>query len=130
MRRRLFLVLTLSTWLLATGCPWDLMQTVAWGRMFVSYSRSMPLVQAVKKTFSGDAMCGVCELVQDARHRTESDGAKVPGPKTPEKIFFVAPQRALVFAAAADRCTGLVPRVTALASADRARPPLPPPRRA
>ena len=130
MHRRLLLVLTLSAWLLATGSPWDLVQTFAWGRMFATYSQAMPLLSAVKKTFSGDALCGICEAVQDARQHQDASGAKLPGTKTPEKILFVSTPRALVFASPAALRTGLVPDVSAPLSAERPTPPLPPPRSA
>ena len=130
MRRQLSLVLTLSAWLLATGSPWDLVQTFGWGRMIATYSQSMPLLQAVKKTFSGEALCGVCELVQSATQRQDAAGAKAPGTKAPEKIFFVSAPRALVFASPAPVCAGLVPDVSAPLSTERPAPPLPPPRSA
>jgi hypothetical protein len=130
MRRQLSLILTLSAWLLATGSPWDLVQTFGWGRMIATYSQSMPLLQAVKKTFSGEALCGVCELVQSATQRQDAAGAKVAGTKAPEKIFFVSAPRALVFASPAPMCAGLVPDVSAPSSAERPAPPLPPPRSA
>ena len=130
MRRQLSLILTLSAWLLATGSPWDLVQTFAWGRMITTYSQSMPLLQAVKKTFSGEALCGVCELVQSATQQQDAAGAKVAGTKAPEKIFFVSTPRALVFASPAPVCAGLVPDVSAPLSAERPAPHLPPPRSA
>jgi len=129
MRRQLSLILTLAAWLLATGSHWDLVQTFGWGRMIVTYSRTMPLVRAVQKTFSGEAMCGVCELVQGAKQR-QDDGAQVPGTKAPEKIFLVSAPAALVFAAPAPVGAGVVPGVPALSSAELAAPPLPPPRSA
>ena len=128
MRRQVFLVLTLTAWLLATGSHWDLVQTFGWGRMIVTYSRSMPLRQAIEKTFSGDTLCGVCELVQGAKSQQDANGAKVPGPKAPEQIYFVSTPGVLVYATPAPLCAGLVPAVSALLSADRTAPPLPPPR--
>jgi len=130
MRRQLALILTLAAWLLATGSHWDLVQTFGWGRMIVTYSRSMTLAQAVQKTFSGDAMCGVCELVQGAKQCPDADGAQVPGTKAPDKIFLVSAPAALVFAAPAPVGAGVMPGVSALHSAELAAPPLPPPRSA
>ena len=130
MRRNLLLALTLSAWLLATGSPWDLVQTFAWGRMIATYSQSMPLLTAVQKTFAGDALCGICEVVQYARSHQDANGAKLPGTKTPEKILFVSTPRALVFASPAAMGAGLVPDVSAPLSAERPAPPLLPPRSA
>jgi len=128
MRRQFSLVLTLAAWLLATGGHWDLVQTFGWGRMIVTYSHSMPLLQAVEKTFAGDTLCGVCEVVQGAKQQQDANDAKVPGTKAPEKIFLVSAPGALVFASPAPLCVGLVSADSALLSAERATPPLPPPR--
>lgn len=128
MSRRFTLVLTLAAWLLATGSQWDLVQTYGWGRMIVSYSRSMPLRQAVQQTFSGETLCGVCLAVQAAKQQQDDQGAKIPGPKAPEKIFVVNPARVRVFASPAAQCVGLVSDWPGLASADLSAPPGPPPR--
>ena len=128
MRRRLSLILTLTAWLLATGSQWDLVQTFAWGRMIATYSQSMSLAQAVKKTFAADAMCGVCHAVADAKQQQDAADAPAPGEKMPAKIFLASAPAALVFVSPAPLRAGLVATVPALASADRAAPPLPPPR--
>ena len=128
MRRQLSLLLTLTAWLLATGSHWDLVQTLGWGRMIVNYSHAMSLRQAFEKTFAGDTLCGVCEVVQDAKQKQDASGTKTPGSKAPEKIVFVSAPGVLVYASPAPSCVGLVPAVSALHSADRTAPPLPPPR--
>lgn len=128
MRRQFALILTLAAWLLATGSHWDAVQAFGWGRMIVTYAHSMPLLRAVQQTFSGDEMCGVCQMVHRAKQQQDAAGAKVPGTKAPEKILFVATSRMLVLASPAATCAGLVPAVSALLSAERTAPPLPPPR--
>lgn len=128
MRRQLSLVLTLAAWLLATGSHWDLVQTFGWARMIVTYSHSMSLRLAVEKTFAGDALCGVCEVVQGAKEQQDATGTKAPGTKAPEKIVFLGTQGVLVYATPAPQCVGLVSIRSACLSADRAAPPLPPPR--
>ncbi len=128
MRRQLSLLLTLTAWLFATGSHWDLVQTFGWGRMIVTYTQSMPLVRAVEKTLAGDTLCGVCVVVQDAKQQQDAAGAKAPGTKAPEKIVFVSTPGVLVYTSPAPLCAGLVPAVSALLSADRTAPPLPPPR--
>lgn len=127
MCRQCSLILTLVAWLFATGSHWELVQTFAWGRMITTYSRSMPLLQAVKKTFSGEAMCGICEAVREARQQDAND-ARAPGPKAPEKIFIVSVPSAPVLASPVPVCAGLVPDLLALASAELFAPPGPPPR--
>ena len=128
MRRQLSLILTLTAWLFATGGHWDLVQTFGWGRMIVTYSQSMSLRQAVEKTFAGDTLCGVCEMVQGGKQQQDAAGTKAPGTKAPEKIVFISTHGVLVYATPAPLFAGRVPAVSALLSADRTAPPLPPPR--
>jgi hypothetical protein len=128
MRRQLSLILTLTAWLFATGSHWDVVQAYGWGRMIVTYSQSMPLLRAVEKTFSGDKLCGVCEVVQGGKQQQDAAGTKAPGTKAPEKIVFVGTSNVLVYASPAPLCVGRVTAVSALLSADRTAPPLPPPR--
>lgn len=128
MRRQLSLILTLIAWLLATGSHWDLVQTFAWGRMFVSYAQSMSITEAAQKTFSPEGRCEICETVTTAKQQQDAGGAKATGTKVPTKIFLVSAPAALVFASPVPSCMGLTAAVPALASAERSAPPVPPPR--
>lgn len=69
--RRLPAILVLCAWLLASGAQWDLLQGFAWGRMIASYSRTMPLAEALRLTFTPDNLCGVCAFVADAKTRAD-----------------------------------------------------------
>lgn len=71
--RRLPAIFVLCAWLFASGAQWDMVQGFAWARMFVSYSQTMPLAKALKKTFQSDNLCGVCEFVADAKTRSDAD---------------------------------------------------------
>ena len=127
MFRRFSLVLTLAAWLLATGSQWDVAQIFAWGRMIATYSQSMSVVQAVKKTFEGE-MCVVCAAVQDAKQNQASDGTPAPESKLTGKILFVGAPIAPWIGSPAPQCAGLAPALSAPLSADRGAPPSPPPR--
>ena len=128
MRQKISLILTLSAWLFATGSQWDLVQTFAWGRMIAGYSQEMSLPAAVKKTFSPETMCDLCHAVADAKQSSESK-AGVPGAKNLGKILLVcAPDRSAFLIPSPTRL-GLLPAFSPPASADRAAPPSPPPRR-
>lgn len=117
----------LCAWLPATGIHWDVVQLLAWSRMFVNHARVLPLRDALELTFSPDGRCGVCVAVQSAR---QDDGATVAA--------FAAQrlnQEPLVFPSATP--VVLTPPATALYSPDgdnapvghgRAAPPTPPPR--
>ena len=129
MRRKLSLVLTLCAWLLATGSHWDLVQTFAWGRMIATYSESMSFTQAVQKTFSAGATCGVCDAVATAKQQETADSS---APTAPGKSFG---KILLVFAPESLSPLFILPVVLPWSPGDqsalsvcRAAPPLPPPR--
>lgn len=124
MRRHLSLFPLLFAWLLATGSQWDLVQTLAWGRMFTQYARTMPLSQAARLTFAPTNMCGMCKAVNAAQH--ENDRNK-PELKAPGKILLaLVPAPMFVLAMPAPGRTLTATR--ALVSADPSAPPSPPPR--
>jgi hypothetical protein len=125
MRHRLQLSALLLAWLMATGGQWDLVQVFAWGRMFASYSRIMPVESALRLTFRPDNMCSVCKLVKAAKQQQEQ--SPVAPSKTLGKIL-------LVFAPAPTVVIAVVPTeqwpvgMIAICSAERGAPPIPPPR--
>ena len=129
MRRQLSLILTLTAWLLATGSHWDLVQTLGWGRMIATYSQSMSFTQALKRTFSAGATCGVCDAVTTAKQQETSDAS---APTAPGKSFG---KIHLVFAPDSTPAQLILPVVFPWSPSDqtvpratRAAPPLPPPR--
>jgi hypothetical protein len=131
MRRRASLLLTLTAWFFATGSQWDVAQTFGWARMFAGYAQSMTLLEAVQKTFSGEELCGVCDVVQDARQDGKND-AGASGATTARslgKLPMLLPPAAVIVTAV----PGPVLRPAAAATpreALRATPPTPPPRAA
>lgn len=93
--------------------------------MVVKYSQTMSLAQAMKQTFSGE-MCGVCEVVNDAK-RQESNKAIPQAGKMDGKLMlaimpateiFVGPVQPEVWS----------PSDSPMFSLGRSAPPLPPPR--
>lgn len=117
----------LAAWLLATGSHWDLIQTFAWGRMIATYSRTMPLAQAVRLTFTPDNLCGVCKSVSEAKQQQD---AAVPGEassKAAGKILLVFEPRT-AWSADLPSVRGWVAFDPHLAGRDRSPPPVPPPR--
>lgn len=81
--RRLPAILVLCAWLLATGAQWDLLQGFAWGRMVANYSRTMPLTEALRLTFTPDNLCGVCAFVADAKTRAGAADRSSEAPADP-----------------------------------------------
>ncbi len=126
MRQRLSLLFTLAAWLLATGSQWDLVQTFAWGRMFVTNAQTLPLFEAARLTFSPEGRCELCHAVAEAKQQQE-DSATIPGGKADAKILLTfEPAPSPVVAAPEfspwSLSDPLVPAMT------RAAPPVPPPR--
>ncbi len=124
-RPRIRLILAVGLCFLATGAEWDFVQTFAWGRMVVSYSRTMTLRQSIARTFSGE-MCEVCRLVAGARKSDPAHSA-VPEARTDAKLFLFLQNPAEVVI---DRPNAAVwsPVDESALTADRSAPPRRPPR--
>jgi hypothetical protein len=123
----LSLLLALTAWLLATGSHWDIVQTYAWGRMIVHYSRSVPLTEAVRLTFTPGNECRVCLVVQSAQEKAPEPA--VPGAAAAEKRVMALPPVSPAVLPPADLVMWRVARGGS-ATERRECPPVPPPRRA
>jgi hypothetical protein len=82
-RRTLSILALCTAWLCANGALWDCVQVFAWGQMLHSYSRIMPLGQAIEKTFDGSAPCEICDFVTEARQKQPAHTAE----RSSEKIL-------------------------------------------
>jgi hypothetical protein len=122
---RIQISLALCLCFLGTGAQWDLIQVFAWGRMTVEHAQSMPLSQAVEKTFDGE-MCGICRMVANAK-KQEQSRSNFPELKMESKIllFFQAPPKVVV---EAPRSAAWRPTEATVVTAGRSAPPVPPPR--
>ena len=91
MRRTISTICLLLAWLCANGAVWNVVQVVAWAKMFHDYSQVMPASEALQLTFDGSAPCDLCHLSQDAqdtaRQQLPTEAALGGGA---EKILFVA----------------------------------------
>jgi len=125
LRHRVQISLVLLLCFLAAGAQWDLVQVFAWGRMMAGHAKTMPLSQAVTKTFDGE-MCGICRMVAHAR-KQERSRSDCPEMKMEAKVllFFQAVPRVVV---APPRSTAWRPSEAAAVTAGRSAPPVPPPR--
>ena len=72
MRRRISTICLLLAWLCANGAVWNVVQMVAWTKMFHDYSQVMPVSQALELTFDGSAPCNLCQISQDAQDTARS----------------------------------------------------------
>jgi hypothetical protein len=102
-RRRCSLLLLGLAWLCANGAALDLVQVVAWTRMFAGYACVLPVGAALRTTFDPSKPCELCRAVAQARDsaRREAPVAPVrPGEKrvlacsSPAPIIFPSPRRA------------------------------------
>lgn len=67
MRQKLSLAALCFAWLCANGALWNVVQVVAWAKMFHDYSAVMPVERALKLTFDGSAPCTLCAITQNAQ---------------------------------------------------------------
>ena len=91
MRRTISTMCLLLAWLCANGAVWNVVQVVAWTKMFHDYSPVMPATEALALTFDGSAPCDLCHISKDAqdtaRQQLPSDAALGGGT---EKILLIA----------------------------------------
>jgi hypothetical protein len=123
-RQRFQLLVILSAWFMATGAQWDVVQTFGWTHMVINYSRTMGVVQAIQRTFSGE-MCNICRAVNEAKQHEENTTA--PGGKLEAETCGVF-QPASPFIFPASETTRWRLADSEAVGAFRAAPPTPPPR--
>ena len=80
------LVLILSL----TGGHWMLLQSVAWARMLVNYSRVASFQTAVVHTFDGNHPCSMCKQIQQAKQSSRQEMKPSEAPREPH-FFEAAP---------------------------------------
>lgn len=124
MRQRLQITLLVFASFIATGAQWDLVQTFGWARMVVNYSQTMPLLDAVQRTFNGE-MCSVCRVVKAVKQQEKQ--TTLPNDNLDTKLIFVYQPAPEFIAPALDSAawshSDMQPR-----GASRSAPPTPPPR--
>lgn len=88
--RRVRVVATLVALGFFLGLHWGMLQAVAWTRMLVEFSQSMPLREAVTRTFDGRHPCALCLEVRRGR---QAESETIPGVVRPTvKLEFVLPK--------------------------------------
>jgi len=120
--RRLAKACLVAALAVSLGLHWALLQAVAWAGMVTSYSRTMPVAEALARTFDGKHPCNLCKLVREGQKSERHKEAPKP----------VAPLDASLAASA----TALFPpiphpwreSVPHIAASRTESPPVPPPR--
>ena len=133
--RRFSAIFVLFAWLLASGAQWDLLQSFAWGRMIANYSRTMPLQEAMRLTFTPDNLCDVCAFIAENKTREATDrNAADHAPAdsgTKAKAPIAPPPRHLFVLQVLDETDAAWPReIFAANGRARPAPPAEPPRAA
>lgn len=67
MRRSVAIVSLFFAWLCANGAIWDVVQVVAWTRMFAGYTGSLSVRDALRETFDPAKPCDLCVVVAKAK---------------------------------------------------------------
>jgi hypothetical protein len=70
------------------GGHWAVLQTVAWTQMLQDYSQNATVVEAIKKTFSGEAPCSLCKKISQSRQQEKKALATVKAEKKAEVFLF------------------------------------------
>ena len=73
--------------LLANGGHWAALQSIAWGRMIVEYSRDNSLAEAIAMTFDGEHPCKMCHKVREGRRQEEQGPPLLKWEKQPEFLL-------------------------------------------
>jgi len=123
--RLVFRSIALAVALGMSGGHWMLLQSVAWTRMIVEYSRRATLETALEETFDGRHPCSMCRLIEAARQASQPPHAQIR--------TSVVPDDDAIFTASFDleNEPSAVPMITLAVAPPPARrdpPPLPPPR--
>jgi hypothetical protein len=70
--KRLPSVALLLAWLSANGALLDVVQVLAWGRMFAGYAETMEVRAALARTFDPYRPCHLCRNIAKAREQAKS----------------------------------------------------------
>lgn len=76
MQRKISIVCLLLAWLCANGSLWEVLQVVAWGKMFARYTQEFSVGAALARTFDASKPCELCKVAQRGHNAgTENEPA-------------------------------------------------------
>lgn len=114
--------LVVAALIFSLGCHWFVLQTVGWVGMAVKFSQTLPLSEALSRTFDGQNPCKICHIV-DAGKKAEQEK---PVEKIVPKLDFLIVAQQYTFVAPHQFIEQTAPD-TFYSARDEA-PPGPPPR--
>ena len=87
MRRRISITCLLLAWLCANGAVWNVVQLVAWAKMFHDNSQVMTATEALDVTFNGSKPCALCRLSQVAQETAREQQPHEADPGSSERFL-------------------------------------------
>ncbi len=96
MPRRLSITCLVLAWFCANGALLDVVQVFAWGRMFAGYVETMPVEQALARTFDPGKPCAICLAVCRARTATRHPRPAAAEDSSVNLVLFCVPSEAFV----------------------------------
>lgn len=124
-RRKLPIACLLLAWLCANGAVWNVVQAVAWVKMFHSYSQVMPATDALVMTFDGSKPCEMCSITQAAQDQARDHASPAALGASDQLVLAFSAPPPVVLSAPESSWPGLV-NEAGLARTDAV--PVPPPR--
>jgi hypothetical protein len=121
-------VACLAAVLVMLGGHWLALQSFAWGRMIVDYSRQDSLGGAIAKTFDGKHPCPLCLKVRDGWHKDQQRERRIPWTTTNTMPEVLWAWRCVTIPTAPTAARQEQPLVRVLYSEFADSPPTPPPR--
>lgn len=103
MRKMTAVTFMLVAWLCANGATWDVVQVLAWTRMFAAYSVTLPPAEALQRTLDPGKPCALCKIVKKARAAQPREGATKDSAKETDRLVFVAESSAVLTFSSDDR---------------------------
>lgn len=105
---------------------WNVVQVVAWARMFQQFSQVMPAARALQATFDGSAPCPLCKLSQTAQDNARKQLPAEAALGASDKLLLVCDTSAPVILVRPDSAWPGVVHDTGLTRTEAV--PVPPPR--
>jgi hypothetical protein len=122
---RMFLSCVLAAMMLGlAGGHWAILQTVAWTKMIVVYSRASSVRTAITQTFDGQHPCKMCKLIQKAKQSSKQQELQQPSSRHDTAFF-----EACAFTFPNPPCSWIAPIADFAFPSRNDPPPVPPPRR-
>ena len=117
--------LALAAALGMSGGHWAVLQTIAWAKMIVQYSRQATLQTAIQQTFDGEHPCEMCRMIETARHASQPPAQEFRTTSTPDDNLLFA--TSITYKVDPPVAT-IIPAVDTPEPLRNDPPPVPPPR--